>query len=1473
MSKVVVQALAAQVMSNWKRAIEAMVAPQGGEFKVATAMVASGSSGDDAEDRDAADGDELEIPEPPEAVTEEAEGTGGEEEGAGVKQQQAQSSITFTAPADLTMVAGETLEVRAGGYATDDTFTITCADATSISTQFSSVSRTANTCNYSVVAKATAAAGSASFTVPYTSSGGDTYDGVISVSILVPLTALSPRSCANGTFVDLTANPRVPGRNNDLVEDCRVLVRAQNHWAAVSANNTLPTNHALRTWGTGATQKINTWAGVDVRTRRLNDLSLIGSAGSKISGTIPAGLGDLSNLWQLDLSDNQLAGTIPHQLGHLSNLNHLKLYGNQLAGGIPAELGRLTNLRTLRLEDNQLIGSIPTQLGSLINLTTALRLDDNLLTGSIPTQLGSLTSLINLYLNNNQLTGSIPTQLGSLTSLVKLQLSNNRLTGSIPTQLGNLSSIGGIHLNDNRLTGTLDASLASPTGLILYICQNYLTGAVPQALRSKLGAYSTAQIYDPVACQRSSSLAFTAPTGLRVPAGRSITVDASLYAFYGSSTLACADATGVTASKISITRTGCSYTITAQATATGTASFTVPYTAASQMLNGTFTVTIGTVSNIVFTSPPDQILARQASLVFDAFQYVADGNYAISCGDATGIDSKITVQRSLCRYTITAGNQLGVASFTVPYTSSGGDTHQAQISVLLSLAIAPLSLDDCNDGTFVDLTANPRVPGRNNDLVEDCRVLVRTQNDWAAVPINNTLPTNHALRTWGTGATQKINTWAGVDVRVRRLNDLSLAGSTGSKISGTIPTGLGNLSNLWRLNLSGNQLTGTIPHQLGKIATLNFLLLHSNQLSGIIPKQLDQLTSLTSLRFDSNQLTGGIPTELGSLTDLTLLRLDNNLLTGSIPTQLGSLTKLINLYLNNNQLTGSIPTQLGSLTSLVKLELSNNRLTGSIPTQLGNLSSIGGIHLNDNRLTGTLDASLASPASLILYICQNYLTGAVPQALRSKLGNYALADGFNPIACQRSSSLAFTAPTGLQVPAGRSITVDASLYAFYGSSTLTCADATGVTASKISVTRTGCSYTIAAQATATGTASFTVPYTAASQTLNGTFTVAIGTASNIVFTSPVGLIVATSASITVYAADYATDGNYAISCADATGIDSKITVQRTLCRYTVTAGTQLGRASFTVPYTSAGGNTYNGTINIAIGPESRILFTAPTGLKVARNFTLAIDASRYVTEQNSVFTISCLDATGVDTTRLTAVSRSTSGNGCTYTIDPIDTLSPSLQGDTTFTITYLSTSGRIGRRTIRVNIGPDSNLTFTAPGTFTVGRNRTLEIDALAAISGENAAYTVSCGDATGVDATKMEVAHIGSSCSFTVDPVDSLAVGSQGDTTFSVAYTSTGGATASGTFTVNIGPDSTISYTSPGTLTVGRNRTLEIDVSSYVSDGSYTIACADATGVDTTKLTSVSRSADTCTFTIDPVDALAQANQGDTTFLCGVYL
>ena len=86
--------------------------------------------------------------------------------------------------------------------------------------------------------------------------------------------------------------------------------------------------------------------------------------------------------------------------------------------------------------------------------------------------------------------------------------------------------------------------------------------------------------------------------------------------------------------------------------------------------------------------------------------------------------------------------------------------------------------------------------------------------------------------------------------------------------------------------------------------------LNSNQLNGTIPSELGNLSNLTNLWLQDNQLTGEIPLVLGNLSNLVDLKLDNNQLTSGIPTELGNLSNLINLSLANNPLSGSIPTQL-----------------------------------------------------------------------------------------------------------------------------------------------------------------------------------------------------------------------------------------------------------------------------------------------------------------------------------------------------------------------------------------------------------------------------------------------------------------------------------------------------------------------------------------------------------------------------------
>ena len=73
----------------------------------------------------------------------------------------------------------------------------------------------------------------------------------------------------------------------------------------------------------------------------------------------------------LALNDNGLAGTLPAALGDLSELEQLDLQANALSGALPSELADLTNLTTLLLtESRALTGPLPDGLRELSDLAT-----------------------------------------------------------------------------------------------------------------------------------------------------------------------------------------------------------------------------------------------------------------------------------------------------------------------------------------------------------------------------------------------------------------------------------------------------------------------------------------------------------------------------------------------------------------------------------------------------------------------------------------------------------------------------------------------------------------------------------------------------------------------------------------------------------------------------------------------------------------------------------------------------------------------------------------------------------------------------------------------------------------------------------------------------------------------------------------------------------------------------------------------
>ena len=229
------------------------------------------------------------------------------------------------------------------------------------------------------------------------------------------------------------------------------------------------------------------WAGVTIENGRVVELDLVDIG---LTGAVPAEVGRLSALEELDLNDNQLT-SLPAEIGQLTLLETLNLRGNQLTS-VPAEIGQLTALLLLDLEENQLT-SLPAEIGQLTALDQ-LSLVGNQLT-SVPAEIGQLALLRELYLQSNQLT-SLPAEIGQLGSLLSLTLEGNQLT-SLPAEIGQLASLESLTLDHNQLT-SLPAEIGQLASLKhLYLGDNQLT-SVPAAIRELRAAGCEVSLDDDV---------------------------------------------------------------------------------------------------------------------------------------------------------------------------------------------------------------------------------------------------------------------------------------------------------------------------------------------------------------------------------------------------------------------------------------------------------------------------------------------------------------------------------------------------------------------------------------------------------------------------------------------------------------------------------------------------------------------------------------------------------------------------------------------------------------------------------------------------------------------------------------------------------------------------------------------------------------------------------------------------------------
>ena len=104
-------------------------------------------------------------------------------------------------------------------------------------------------------------------------------------------------------------------------------------------------------WSSG--EPLSSWHGVTTASAgRVTALRLDANG---LNGTLPAELGDLSELEQLDLQNNALSGALPSELANLANLTSLVLAESRaLTGPLPDGLRELADLETVNIDKTEL---------------------------------------------------------------------------------------------------------------------------------------------------------------------------------------------------------------------------------------------------------------------------------------------------------------------------------------------------------------------------------------------------------------------------------------------------------------------------------------------------------------------------------------------------------------------------------------------------------------------------------------------------------------------------------------------------------------------------------------------------------------------------------------------------------------------------------------------------------------------------------------------------------------------------------------------------------------------------------------------------------------------------------------------------------------------------------------------------------------------------------------------------------------
>ncbi|KAB1221475.1 hypothetical protein CJ030_MR2G028844 [Morella rubra] len=183
---------------------------------------------------------------------------------------------------------------------------------------------------------------------------------------------------------------------------------------------------------------------------------------------------------------------------------------------------------------------------------------------------------------------------------------------------------------------------------------------------------------------------------------------------------------------------------------------------------------------------------------------------------------------------------------------------------------------------------------------------------------------------------------------------LEILSITVNKLSGPIPSYLGNITTLIYMSIENNLFSGSVPLELGNLVNLANLILSANNLTGVLPVALTNLTKLTELRISSNNFSGRIPNFFQSWKLLQKLEIQASGLEGPIPSSISALGGLVELRISDLLGEGSEFPPLGSMTGMTRLMLRSCNLSGPIPAYISEMTQLQTLDLSFNRLEGNI---------------------------------------------------------------------------------------------------------------------------------------------------------------------------------------------------------------------------------------------------------------------------------------------------------------------------------------------------------------------------------------------------------------------------------------------------------------------------------------------------------------------------------------